>query len=170
MIDQSALAFVVTGLCIGFLSGTLGIGGAVVLVPVLVLIFGFSQGRAQGTSIGALVPPIGIFAAMQYYRAGLLDVRAAYLIAAGFVFGALAGAWLVPHIPQAWLKRAFATVLVYVAAQLVFADPKRRMGAVLPGVIAAAFLWALVGIRRIVGKKAKPATQTIASDDTDYHI
>src|SRR6185312_8640395 len=112
--DKLTLAFLATGLVVGLISGVLGIGGAVLLVPILVLIFGFSQARAQGTSIGALIPPIGIFAAIQYYRNGLLDVRAAGLIALGFVFGALAGATLVPHIPQAWLKRAFATLLVYV--------------------------------------------------------
>ena len=95
MIEDSTLAFVVTGLAVGVASGMLGIGGAVILVPALVLLFGYSQARAQGTSIGALVPPIGIFAALQYYRAGLLDVRAATFIALGFVFGALGGASIV---------------------------------------------------------------------------
>ena len=109
--------FIVTGLLVGVLSGILGIGGAVLLVPVLVLVFGFTQGRAQGTTLGALVPPIGIFAALQYYRNGMLDVRVAGLIAVGFVFGAFGGAALVPLIPQVWLKRIFASVLVYVAAQ-----------------------------------------------------
>lgn len=169
MIEGSALAFVLTGLVIGFASGMLGIGGAVVLVPVLVLLFGFSQSRAQGTSIGALVPPIGIFAAIQYYRAGLLDLRVAALIALGFVFGALGGATLVPHVPVAWLKRAFATILVYVAAQLVFADPNRRSSAVLPGAIAMAALWTAYGIRRLFGQKPKPPSER-QRRETEYHI
>src|SRR5262245_23456395 len=118
--------FVITGLLVGVLSGLIGIGGAVVLVPVLVLVFGFPQARAQGTTIGALVPPIGIFAALQYYRNGLLDVRVAALIAVGFVFGALGGAALVPYVPQVWLKRIFASVLVYVAAQM--RSEGRRVG------------------------------------------
>ena len=122
------LALLATGLGIGAISGMLGIGGAVMLVPVLVLGFGFSQARAQGTSIGALIPPIGIFAALQYYRNGLLDVRASALIAAGFVFGALGGAALVPYVPQIWLKRIFASLLIYVAMQLIFADPGKRAG------------------------------------------
>src|SRR5262245_39994913 len=111
--DGQTISFLVTGVAVGVVSGMLGIGGAVMLVPVLVLVFGFSQGRAQGTSIGALVPPIGVFAAIQYYRHGLLDVRAAVLIAGGFVVGAVLGATAVPYVPQIWLKRAFATLLAY---------------------------------------------------------
>src|SRR5512140_2899846 len=115
--EGTPLALLITGLLVGGVRGLLGLGGAIVLVPTLMLVFGFPQARAQGTSIGALIPPIGIFAALQYYRMGMLDVRAAGLIALGFVFGALGGATVVPYIPQVWLRRAFATLLVYVAAQ-----------------------------------------------------
>ncbi len=171
MIEGTPLALIATGLVIGALSGMLGIGGAVVLVPALVLLFGYSQGRAQGTSIGALIPPIGIFAAIQYHRAGRLDVRAALLIALGFVFGALGGAAVVPHIPQLWLKRAFATLLVYVAMQLAFADPNRKTGALLPGLVASAALWLAYGGKRLAARRAKTAAKPRAiSDDTDYHI
>ena len=168
--EGQTLALVVTGLLVGVASGMLGIGGAVMLVPVLVIGFGFSQGRAQGTTLGALVPPIGIFAAIQYYRNGMLDVRAAVLIAAGFVFGAFAGASLVPHVPQVWLKRAFATLLAYVAAQLVFADPKRKMGAVLPGMIAIGVLWGIYGLRKAFGQKPKPPQMPPPRPDTEYFI
>src|SRR5258708_27914348 len=105
------LGFLLTGFVVGVVSGMLGIGGAVILIPTLVFLFKFSQAQAAGTSIGALVPPIGIFAAIQYWRNGYLDVRVAALIAGGFVFGALAGATAVPPVPQIWLKRAFATLL-----------------------------------------------------------
>jgi uncharacterized membrane protein YfcA len=170
--DVQTLGLVVTGLLIGAISGMLGIGGAVILVPTLVLVFGYSQSKAQGTSLGALVPPIGIFAALQYHRQGLLDVRAAVLIASGFVFGALGGAALVPHVPQVWLKRAFATVLVYVAAQLVFADSSRKLGAVLPGVVAAASLWLAYAATRIVLRRRPPsdAKKPPTDDDIDFHI
>ena len=169
MVD-SALALVVTGLLVGGVSGMLGIGGAVILVPALALGFGFSQARAQGTSLGALVPPIGIFAAIQYHRAGNLDVRAAALIGVGFVFGALGGATLVPHVPQAWLKRAFATLLIYVAMQLMFADPTRRSSAVLPGFVAVGALWGVWGVRRLLGKRPPPPTRKLPPPDTDYVI
>jgi uncharacterized membrane protein YfcA len=166
-----SVAFLVTGFVVGVLSGTLGIGGAVVLVPVLVLAFGFSQGRAQGTSIGALVPPIGIFAAIQYHRNGLLDLRAAALIAAGFVFGALGGASLVPYIPQVWLKRAFATVLVYVAIQMMFAEPGKKVGAVLPGAIAVGLLWGAYGLKRALGRRpSPPRRQRPPPPDTEYYL
>ncbi|MBL8742938.1 MAG: sulfite exporter TauE/SafE family protein [Myxococcales bacterium] len=169
--DPQAFGFVATGLLIGAISGILGIGGAVILVPTLVLVFGYSQAKAQGTSLGALVPPIGIFAALQYYRQGLLDVRAAALIAGGFVFGALGGAAVVSHIPQVWLKRAFATVLVYVAGQLVFADPNRKLGSVLPSVAAAASLWLIYGINRLLRRKPIAEVKSKPSDeDIDFHI
>lgn len=165
-----ALAFVVTGFVVGVFGGTLGIGGAIILVPALVFGFGFSQGRAQGTSIGALVPPIGIFAAIQYYRSGLLDVRAAGLIAGGFLFGALAGATVVPYVPQVWLKRIFATVLVYVAAQMMFAEPGKKMGAVLPGMVAMGVLWAAYGVKRLLGRKPPPPRRREPPPDTEYFL
>ncbi len=168
--DGTTLALLVTGLAVGAVSGMLGIGGAIILVPTLMFGFGFSQARAQGTSIGALIPPIGIFAAMTYYRNGMLDVRAAALIALGFVFGALGGATAVPYVPQVWLKRVFATLLVYVAAQLVFADPNKKMGAALPGAIAMGLLWIAYGVKRALGKKPPPPQQKPPRPDTEYFI
>jgi uncharacterized membrane protein YfcA len=149
-------ALLVTGVLIGVLSGMLGIGGAVVLVPVLLFVFKFSQPMAQGTSIGALVPPIGIFAALQYYRNGFLDLRVAGLIALGFVFGAFLGAAAVPFVPQLWLKRVFATILVYVAVRLFYGDVTSKIGAVLPGALAAAALWSVYLVRRALGHKVDP--------------
>src|SRR5262249_13882698 len=148
----------------------LGLGGAVILVPTLVLVFGFSQTRAQGTSLGALVPPIGIFAAIQYYRAGFLDLRVAALIGAGFAIGALCGATLVPHVPTIWLRRAFATLLVYVAMQMMFADPNKKMGSVLPSVIAMGVLWGIYWLRRLFGQKPKPPSPKRPTAETEYHI
>jgi hypothetical protein len=168
--DGTAAALIVLGLLVGAVSGLLGIGGAILLVPALMFIFGFSQQRAQGTSIGALIPPIGIFAALAYHRAGFLDVRAAALIALGFLFGALGGASLVPHIPQVWLRRAFASLLVYVAAQLAFADPDKKVGAALPGAIAMGVLWIAYGVRRAMGKKPPPPQQKPPRPDTEYFI
>lgn len=165
------MSFVLIGLLCGFLSGLLGIGGAVILIPLLTLVFGFSQQRAQGTSIGALLPPVGLFAALAYHKQGLLDVRASGLIAAGFVFGALGGASIISYIPQIWLKRVFATVLVYIAAQLVFADGSRKVGAVLPGAVAALGLWGVYFLRRALGKRTTPPSPpTPPTEDTDYVI
>jgi uncharacterized protein len=154
--SENFVALLITGFAIGTVSGLLGIGGAVILVPTLMFVFKFSQPQAQGTSLGALVPPIGIFAALQYWRNGYLDVKVAAIIALGFVFGALAGATAVPYVPQIWLKRVFATFLAFSAAQMMFGDSSRRVGAILPGVIASAFLWLWFGLRRLFGRNSKP--------------
>lgn len=167
---DSGVAFVITGILVGAVSGMLGIGGAVMLVPALALGFGFTQAKAQGTSLGALVPPIGIFAAIQYYRAGNLDVRAAGLVGLGFLFGALGGATLVPHVPQVWLKRAFASLLVYVAVRMMMSDPSVKSSAALPGFLAVGLLWAVWGVRRALGKKPPPPTRKLPPPDSDYVI
>jgi len=169
--DMQTVAFLVTGGLVGVLSGLIGIGGAILLIPILIFGFGFTQARAQGTSIGALVPPIGIFAAIQYYRNGLLDVRVAALIAAGFVFGALGGATLVPYVNQVWLRRVFASLLVYVAVQLVMSGEGKKASAVLPGMIAVGILWVIYGIRRALGQKPKPPNAPREPPpDAEYHI
>ncbi len=122
--DTNVIWFVALGLVAGVASGLLGIGGAILLIPALVFLFGFSQARAQGTSIAALVPPVGILAAIQYYRNDAMDVRAALLIALGFVFGGLGGATLVPYISQIWLKRLFSFLILYIAARMLWSTRK----------------------------------------------
>jgi uncharacterized protein len=69
------------GLIAGSLSGLLGIGGAVVIIPALVLIFGYSQRLAQGTTLLLMIPPIGLLAALEYWKAGDVDLKAAIIIA-----------------------------------------------------------------------------------------
>ncbi len=80
-----SLGLFVFGIVIGLCSGLLGIGGGVLLVPGLVLLFGFSQQEAQGTSLAVLVPPIGLFAAIVYYHHGYLRLPAIGWVAAGFL-------------------------------------------------------------------------------------
>jgi len=164
------LGFLVTGFLVGTLSGLLGIGGAIVLVPTLVLVFKFTQPQAAGTSIGALIPPIGIFAAIQYWRNGYLDVRVAALVAGGFVFGALAGATVVPYVPQIWLKRAFATLLAFVAIDMMFAQPGKPSRAILPAAVAAAVMWIVYGARRVLGRQGKPPTKRPPPPGEVWHI
>ena len=90
------------------------------LVPALVVVFGFSQQQAQGTSLTVLLLPVGILAALQYYRAGFVDVRVALLVAAGFVVGGLIGATLAVRIPGVVLQRGFGVLLVLSGLQMVF--------------------------------------------------
>jgi uncharacterized protein len=167
--QTTTIALLITGLIIGTMSGMLGIGGAILLVPTLVLVYGFSQPAAQGTSLGALVPPIGIFAAIQYWRAGNLDLRVAGFVALGFVFGALLGATIVPHVPQVLLKRIFAGLLVYVAVQMVFANPGKKIGNVLPGLIGVAILWGSYWLRRALGWKPVEPPKKVEPEPVDEY-
>ena len=87
-----SLALIVVGLIVGTISGMVGIGGGVLVIPILMIGFGFSQVKANGTSIAMLLPPIGIFAVMSYWRANNVDPGYAALLAIGFAVGAYFGA------------------------------------------------------------------------------
>lgn len=108
------------GLVVGMFSGVVGIGGGILFVPALVWLFGMSQSRAQGTSLGALLAPVGIFAFWEYYRHNNADLRIALLLAAGFLVGGYFGAVGAQHIPEVWLRRIFAVTLVAVGARMFF--------------------------------------------------
>jgi len=97
-----------------------GIGGGVLFVPALVWLAGMDQHKAQGTSLGALLAPVGIFAFMEYYRRGNADVRVAALLAAGFLVGGYFGAVGAQHIPEVWLRRIFAITLIGVGGRMFF--------------------------------------------------
>jgi hypothetical protein len=145
------MKFVALGLAIGVLSGILGLGGGIFLVPALIYLFDFTPHQAQGTSLGVLIPPIGIFAAMEYWRKGLIDVSVVGLICAGFVFGAFAGAFFVDRIPVPLMRRLFGFFLFFVAVQLVFTSPERRVAAVFPAVAATAVLGLVYSLERRLG-------------------
>jgi uncharacterized membrane protein YfcA len=101
-------------------SGVVGIGGGILFVPALVWLLGMSQHKAQGTSLGALLAPVGIFAFMEYYRKGNADLRVAILISAGFLVGAYFGAVGAQHISEVWLRRIFAVMLVVIGGRMWF--------------------------------------------------
>ena len=111
---------ILVGLVIGAFSGIVGIGGGILIIPALVWIFGMSQIRAQGTSLGAMLGPIGLFAFLAYYRNGNADLRIAILLAIGFMAGGYFGAIGAQHIPDLWLRRIFAAVLITVGARMFF--------------------------------------------------
>lgn len=157
------MGFILVGLLVGALSGFLGVGGGVFVVPMLTMFFGFSQKEAVGTSIGMLLPPIGLFAFLAYWRAGLVDLSAAGLLAGGFVVGALAGSWMVVEgwIPDSVLRRLFAFFLLYVAGMLLFRGESEVWAAaktmVLMAVYGAAY-WAA----RLAGRRWK---RTLSAPD-----
>jgi uncharacterized membrane protein YfcA len=111
---------VALGVLAGALGGLVGIGGGVVIVPILVYAFGFSQHQAQGTTLALLVPPIGLLAAIEYYRSGYVDLSAAALICAGFFVGGLIGAKFAIELPEAVLRKVFGVVLFVISLKMVF--------------------------------------------------
>jgi uncharacterized protein len=113
-------AYLVLGVAVGILSGIVGIGGGIMIVPALVWFFHMSQHKAQGTSLGALLAPIGALAFWEYYKAGNVDVAAAMVIALGFLLGGFVGGLWAQHLPEPVLRRAFGALLLLIGAQLVF--------------------------------------------------
>lgn len=110
--------YILVGLGAGILSGVVGIGGGVFVVPALVFLFGFSQAQAQGTTLAMLLPPIGILAAWIYYTHGYVDIKAALLLALGFLVGGYFGAKFAVSIPAHLLQKIFATFLVLISIKL----------------------------------------------------
>jgi len=115
-----AWMILLVGLVVGLVSGVVGIGGGILFVPALVWLLGMDQHKAQGTSLGALLAPVGIFAFLEYYRKGNADIRVAALLAAGFLVGGYFGAVGAQHIPDLWLRRIFALTLIAVGGHLLF--------------------------------------------------
>ena len=112
------ILYIIIGVGAGVLAGLFGIGGGVVIVPALLYLARMSQLTATGTSLGALLLPVGALGAWEYYRTGDLDVRAALMIAIGLFFGAFFGAKLAHVLTAVQLKRAFAVFLVLVAIRI----------------------------------------------------
>jgi uncharacterized membrane protein YfcA len=108
----------IIGLIGGILSGLFGIGGGLVIVPALILVAGFPIATAAGTSLAALLLPVGLFGALVYYQAGNVDLRAAAVIAVGLLIGAFFGARLGTLLPPQIAQRAFGIFLVVVGARL----------------------------------------------------
>ncbi len=116
---QSVLVLVL-GLGVGVLSGVVGIGGGIFIVPGLVYLCGMSQHRAQGTSLGAMLAPIGLLAFWEYRKAGNVDGRVAVLIALGFLIGGWFGGSIAQHVSEALLRRSFAVMVIVVGVKMLF--------------------------------------------------
>jgi uncharacterized membrane protein YfcA len=163
-----SLALFAFGIIVGVLSGLLGIGGGVVLVPGLMLLFGFSQPAAQGTSLTVLSLPIAAFAAVVYYQYGHVRLPVAGLIACGFAVGAFGGAKLVPHLPVATLRIGFAGLMFYIAFMMAADVHSTKSKAALPAFVAAAV--SLVAARLFHRKFTHPPAVEPPDGHTEYHI
>lgn len=106
------LLLLAVGAFTGAVSGMFGIGGGVFVIPAMVYLFGFSQKTATGTSLAMLLPPIGLLAALRFYRAGHVNVPAALLLIAGFLGGSYLSAGFAVGLPDLLLKRLFGGILI----------------------------------------------------------
>jgi uncharacterized membrane protein YfcA len=115
------LLYMILGLAAGILSGLIGIGGGVIIVPALIFLFGLSQHEAQGTTLALLVPPIGILAAWTYYKQGFVDLKVAAFICLGFFIGGLFGANIATNLSSVQLERIFGIALLLISLKMIFA-------------------------------------------------
>jgi len=114
------LILIVIGIVTGFMAGMLGIGGAIIMIPALVFFLGITQQTAQGTSLAVMLPPIGIIAAYNYYKAGQVNIWFAVVLAVFFLVGSYFGSKLALNLPQSLLKRIFGILLLLIAAKMLF--------------------------------------------------
>ena len=122
MSAQTIVMLIIVGLLAGILSGLVGLGGGVIIVPALIFLMGFSQHQAQGTSLGILLLPAGIFAVINYYKKGYIDVNVVLLLFVGFLVGGWLGSKLSLSISEATLKKIFAVALLLIAGKVLFLD------------------------------------------------
>jgi hypothetical protein len=117
----TVIPYVLLGITAGTLSGLIGIGGGVIIVPALVFVFGLSQHAAQGTTLALLVPPIGILGAWTYWKHGDVDIRIAAFICLGFLLGSLLGARVATQLPNLLLERIFGGATVLIGLRMLLA-------------------------------------------------
>lgn len=119
---DKAAALLFLGLIAGVLGGMFGIGGGLVMVPGMVLLLGFSDKMAVGTSLATILLPVGILGVLEHWRAGNIDLRVAGLLGAGFVLGSFLGAAFVnkPFIDKNTFKAMYAVFLILIAAKYLW--------------------------------------------------
>ena len=174
------LLFLSIGLAVGLVSGSVGIGGGILMVPALMWLCDFKPGKAAGTTLAVLVVPALLPAAWEYYIRGNVDVKAALFIAMAFAVGAYAGAVLrhKPFMPEELLRLCLGLIMMYVAFNLIVMSDSQAAKAA-AGVIATAAAWLVFLGLRSLGKRslARPKLQEEirrmdeqGHGDPDYYI
>ena len=123
---QTILIIILVGITAGMLSGLVGIGGGIIIVPALVYFIGFSQKTAQGTSLGLILLPVGILGVLQYYKQGHIDVRVVGILAVGFLAGSYFGSKIALSLPQETVKKIFALLMILIAVKMLFFDKPKK--------------------------------------------
>jgi uncharacterized protein len=119
MTTELVIIILVIGLCAGVLSGLVGVGGGLIIVPALIFFLGFNQHQAQGTSLGLLLLPVGVLAVINYYNKGNVDVKVVAIMSIAFIAGGWLGSKLALRLPEDTVKKIFAIFLFYSAFKLV---------------------------------------------------
>ena len=125
MTFTTILILIIIGVVAGMLSGLIGIGGGIVIVPALVFFLGFSQLKAQGTSLGILLLPVGLLAVTQYYKQGHIDVKVVLIVSASFLIGGFFGSKLALSVSETTVKKFFAMMLIFIAFKMLFIDKEK---------------------------------------------
>ena len=116
----TCIILIVIGLLAGILSGLVGVGGGILMIPLLIMFLGLTQHQAQGTALFAMLPPIGILAAMNYYKEGFVKWEYAAVIALAFVVGGYFGSKLSINLPDQTVRRVFGVIMLIGAIKLIF--------------------------------------------------
>ena len=128
------------GLAAGTLSGMVGVGGGIIIVPCLVLVLGYTQKEAQGTSLVVLLLPVGIFAVMNYYKQGQINLPVALIVSLSFLIGGYFGSKLALSWDEEKLKKIFAVTIMLVAIKMLFFEKHKTHPKVDPDTIASIVL------------------------------
>jgi uncharacterized membrane protein YfcA len=155
-----------------------GIGGGILVIPILMIGFGFSQAKANGTSMAMLLPPIGLFAVTSYWRAGNIDLAYAMLLAIGFAGGAHIGAVAVNagRVNPSTLRATFAALLLYVVWRMLFRPGGHGRAAIEAALVLVGFgsSYLLLRLGRKIGNKTERLSGSVKSiemtDSYDYEI
>jgi|SRR6186713_83916 uncharacterized membrane protein YfcA len=122
MTTELVMILLLIGLFAGILSGLVGVGGGLIIVPALIFFLGYSQHQAQGTSLGLLLLPVGILAVLNYYNKGYIDIKVVAIMSLAFIFGGWLGSKLALRLPADAVKKIFAVFLFYSAFKLLAWD------------------------------------------------
>ena len=113
------IILIIIGLLAGILSGLVGVGGGILMIPLLIIFLGLTQHQAQGTALFAMLPPIGILAAINYYKEGFVKWEYAIVIAFTFVIGGYLGSKLSLSLPPQMVRRIFGVIMLLGAIKLI---------------------------------------------------
>ncbi len=117
---MTTLILLAIGLVAGVFAGMFGIGGGLIIVPALLFLVKLKEVEAIGTSLAALIPPVGLLGAAEYYRSGFINIRYAGLVAFGLFVGAYFGARIMVSLPPELIRRLYGVFLLVIAARMLF--------------------------------------------------